>query len=75
MKVKRSTTAEPTFGWKLNKQDAQLIKSLPKEQLDIFEKRMLNAPMDDTLEASNVRDNILCEAIKLAKKLKKLGGL
>ena len=75
MKVKRPTGTEPTFGWKLNKKEAQLIKSLPKEQLDIFEKRMLNAPIDDTKEASSIRDNILCEAIELAKKLKKLGGL
>ena len=72
MKIEKPTGAEPTFGWTLNKKEAQLIKSLPKEQLDVFEKKMLNAPMDDTKEASNARDNILREAIKLAKKLNKL---
>ena len=72
MKIEKPTGAEPTFGWKLNKQEAQLIKSLPKEQLDVFEKKMLSAPVDDNLEASNIRDNILREAIKLAKKLNKL---
>ena len=68
MKIEKPTGAEPTFGWKLNKQEAQLIKSLPKEQLDVFEKRMLNAPIDNTLEASNARDNILREAIGNAYK-------
>ena len=72
MKVKRPTGTEPTFGWTLNKKEAQLIKSLPKEQLDIFEKKMLSAPVDNNKEASNIRDNILREAIKLAKKLNKL---
>jgi hypothetical protein len=58
------------FGWTLNKKQADLIKSLPKEELDKFEKQMVAAPMDATPEASKVRDNILKEAIKLAKKLK-----
>lgn len=70
MKINRTPPTIP-FGWTLNKKQAELIKSLPKEQIDIFEKRMLEAPMDATKESSGIRDNILKEAIRLARKLKK----
>jgi len=70
MKVER-TPSTISFGWTLNKKQAELIKSLPKQELDVFESKMMNAPMERTKEASKARDRILRDAINLAKKLKK----
>jgi len=72
MKVERPTGVQPSFGWRLNKKQAELIRGLPKDKLDRFEKRMINAPMDDTKEASDVRDKILREALSLARRLKRM---
>lgn len=71
MRVERPTGKEPTFKWTLNKKQAALIKSLPKDEIDRFNKMMMDAPMDASKQSSNVRDSILKSALKLARKLRK----
>lgn len=55
------------FGFRLNKKQVKLMSVLPKEQLDIFGQRLLNAPQENTRKASKERNKILIEALNLAK--------
>lgn len=71
MRVERPTGKEPTFKWTLSKKQAELIKSLPKTEIDRFNSMMMEAPMDASKRSSNIRDGILRNALKLARKLRK----
>ena len=69
MRINNRQQYNHSFKWLLKKEEVAILKQLPKEKLAEVNNRLANAPIGNTKEASNIRDNIIKEAIELSRRI------
>lgn len=71
MRINNRQPYNPSFKWLLKKEEVAMLRQLPLDKLTEINRKLAEAPIGNTPEASAVRDGILKEAIELAKGYKK----
>ena len=71
MRINNRQQYNPNFKWLLKKEEVAMLRQLPLDKLTEINRKLAEAPLGNTKEASNIRDNIIKEAIELAKRYNK----